>query len=68
MDVLCPVELWRAARTNAIRAKSLYGFLLNLFVGVEIIEVVRGKVDNSATAGESNFGTRRSTDEPRAAG
>jgi hypothetical protein len=52
MDILRSVELWRPAWSDAIGTKRLNSFLLDLFVGVEIVKVVRGEVRDSATIGQ----------------
>lgn len=44
VDILSAVELRRTAWPDAICAQSLYGFLLDGFVGIEIIEIVGGEI------------------------
>lgn len=52
VDVLRAVKLRGAARANAVCSEGLDSFLLDLFVGVEIIEVVRSEVRYSPAVRE----------------
>lgn len=51
MNVLGAVETRRTARPNAIVSEGLNRLLLERLVGVEIIEVVRGKINDCAAIG-----------------
>lgn len=56
VDVLRAVELGRAARPDAVGAEGLDGFLFDLLVADEVVEVVGGEVGDGAAVGESGFG------------
>ena len=58
VDVLGTVELRRATGTNTIGAEGLNGLLLDLLIGVEVVEVVRRKVDDSLAVGQLDLWAR----------
>ena len=52
MYILSAIELRGPAGPNTVRTKGLDGFLFNLFVAYEVVEVVGGKIHNVPAAGE----------------
>ena len=59
VHVLGAVELGRAAGTDAVGAEGLDGLLLDLLVGVEVVEVVRREVGDRLAVGKLRLRTRR---------
>lgn len=56
VDILGAIELGRTAGADAVGAQGLDGLLLDLFVGVEVVEVVRGEVGDGTAVGELRLG------------
>lgn len=52
VDVLGPVELGRAARTDTVGAQDLNGLFLDLLIAIEVVEVERAQVRDGAAIGE----------------
>lgn len=52
VDILGTIELWRAARSDAVRAQGLDSLVLDLLIGIEIVEVVSGEVGNGFAVGQ----------------
>ena len=60
VDVLGAVEPWRRAGPHPVSPKDLYGALLQVWIGGEVIEVIRREVGDRTAIGEFGFRARRS--------
>jgi len=52
VNILCAIETRRATGPDTVCAQGLNGLVFEDIVGEEVVEVVRGKVCDSAAIGE----------------
>lgn len=59
VDILSTVKLWRTTWANAISPQSLDSLLLDLFVGVEVVKIIRCEIRDGPAARQFYSGSCR---------